>query len=1129
MEGRSKTAYLSEEARLEAQRRMLAEKFGLHDSDSDESNDDDADHGSDGGDARVIVDKNASSSASPLSGIDSVSKVSAVIPKKSADSTGGANATDSKSESENEAVNNASEGEKRSNGVVNPVDRSSHETKPGSGASVSVDSNVDEISPSTNRKGESQLIWPGTVLADPSDADSLPAVYLYDALAQVESTARRECRVSQITHYHSLYEESNGRRIVVDPKFICYVVGGHIRVLARDSTERTLLKGHGSGVCDIELACMSSTAASNVGVVEDSGRGMRKRHVAVLGSTAEDGSVFAWKIVREDHTTRGSHGSANSELEDGSVETVTSLVVEDTLHLEHPTPGCWYDSIAFRPTDGALLSDKGMGTALFLLDKSSPDLRVTEIVKIGERSIVLDKSLANGHSSQDGLGLCCAVWIDKDRIATGRGNEVCVWSLSDQKCVQKLSREQNSSTVSSIHTLHRVAGFVVLLVSVNQGRQLETWSIADGKEPIFVQRLQLYPEDAKLVFSIVSHDFMLQEFVVLSNVRGKALFFLHYREDRACFDAITEVPVKQAVLSLCVSSPHQDHLTVDRARGAALHGNDEIVVFCVQPRCIQKMQVRVSDCRPRTDCDGQVMLELENSASGKKHVSSNLMTASDHPVDAAQSDLKTWPHAPSPKKVVSKGISPTENEGDERETEKDDTKDAVGNVEKRDLLSKEVMTQDSNSPDAAEPLTEKSIASGNDSPESTRGASRVKVMEGKSAKVSADSSRGRMAGHEGGDGKAASGSIVESKEIGVDEAGLRGTDSMSKKSDAQRDSHLSTADMGEIVAAVTAAAKKVTAEFDDEGAKRATVDLAKVDRLIASVRETAESSMQQYVSAALKRPMTDAIIPAVSEIIANASASVDKATAAMMSANASAEAAAAQALRMTPEWFCDSFRAAKLASSFESACKEMSRQANSAVKSSMEQKYSGLVQPSVQSVEAALKDLRTCVSDFAQVVENSVVRAQAEREETAAQTRQSRMVDVREQIAACLSSGDSMKAMTIALNSGDSSVVTWLCGKLDASTFFEGNVLPESKASRLAEYLGCDFGHDTDLKISWLHELMLALEPGEGDCSAQTGRTLRQVLDNVDTLRRDGTILAGQPGLSKKARTLGRLIASLIN
>lgn len=172
--------------------------------------------------------------------------------------------------------------------------------------------------------------------------------------------ARRECCVTQITMYQSMYQEVVGRKIAVDARIICYAVGGHLRVLARGSTQRALLKGHGSGVCDMELANVSG------GVAEDG------ESMAVLGGIAEDGSIFLWKVVRGD------------EIDEDDEEPVVSLSNVDAVKPQHPVEGRWYQRVAFRPGGG-----RGA--------ERERDRGCVAVARRGERGSAGDRASENGR------------------------------------------------------------------------------------------------------------------------------------------------------------------------------------------------------------------------------------------------------------------------------------------------------------------------------------------------------------------------------------------------------------------------------------------------------------------------------------------------------------------------------------------------------------------------------------------------------------------------------------------------------------------------------------------------------------------------------------------------------------
>jgi hypothetical protein len=142
-------------------------------------------------------------------------------------------------------------------------------------------------------------------------------------------------------------------------------------------------------------------------------------------------------------------------------------------------------------------------------------------------------------------------------------------------------------------------------------------------------------------------------------------------------------------------------------------------------------------------------------------------------------------------------------------------------------------------------------------------------------------------------------------------------------------------------------------------------------------------------------------------------------------------------------------------------------------------------------------------------------------------------VDVRQVISELVASDDINDAFLWALDAGDVKIVSWLCGQVGpAGDFFEKRELPQISALALAQQLGQSLHHggeDVVLNMSWLHELMLVLEPENAEIAAHTAPTLQQLLANVEVLRQDKELLAAHPELRRKAKVLSLLISSLAN
>jgi hypothetical protein len=1056
MVGRNGTTFLSEEDRLEAQRRMLAERFGLKDDDDDEEN----------------ATNEASVEAEESGGVGEPSLADDRGDGKSGHMTGSRVSATSLSSSAplaNESLHV----------LHDDVDL---RDKP-------VASEALAESRSETPEYDMDSLWPGVVLFDlqqGSHEHPLPS-YAYDSAKHSASTSERECRVTQITLYNSIYQESIGRKIAVNDLLICYAVGGHIRALARNSTQRILLKGHGSSVRDIEFAQVTHNGHESTGAAPGV--------MAVLGSVAEDGSVIVWKLARDisaGATENANRGGADVAHDENA--TSISLELVDSIRLDHPIKGKSYQNVSFRPSEGAVLSDRGVGVALLLLDETAADLRLTELVKMGDKSMVLDKSLSGGHKSVHGEGLSAAVWVSNEIIATSRGSEVCLWSVSDQACIFTLERPaESNAVVSSLHVLDRRAENPSLLVTSENGRILELWSLASSaKCASLSQKVRLYHSDVTDVFNVVARDTAVTDFVVVSNVKGKALFVLHFHAEHKCFDALTEIPVKQPVLSLCVTKNVRTLVDISSRASSDVSAAEDLGIWCVQPRCIQMIHVFAKDCEPpvmkTNGKSGEGAVVLPGEAGSKSSVlmtsvptktpAIELRKSRDVKIATPRSTSTTTRAAPSPAiTILRKPSGPSTGAATEAVPD-----NGLGRVVAGRNTPGEFDENASGSPETARA--------------STRGGGRSD-RQGKS---------------------------LENAEMGLrDEQGVKveaPEDAVERKA-----AGLTAEALDEIVAAVVAAANKVVADFDEEGTRRQATEMARIDPLVKSVRQTAETNLAEYVTDAMKVPMTDSIIPAVSEIVATASARVSSADAIAASAVAEASSSSTE---FSGDWFVDVFRSSDLGPSFENACQEMARQAGAAVKDSMGQKFGALVEPSMNAMESNAHDAAVASKSF---VANA--RAYLNQVETWGLSADDRVdtvtEDTKSSIERLVGAGNTNEAFEYAVEHGSSEDIVWLCRQFDPDTFFNDYSLTQSCLLTLAKRLGQDISTDSVLKVVWLNEILLVLEPGEEEIASRAPPTLQLILGNLEALRRDRKFQAQAPEFAKKSKGLALLLSSLSN
>lgn len=563
MVGSKPNAYLTEEARLEAQRRMLAERYGLL-SDSD-GNDSDGEATGASVDANGLSNGNGNGTANGQPNGQVPPDRSTAPPPAVADEPAPSEA--------------ATYGEGSSVHDADIATILSQEDAASTDANVTTIPEEKLAPPKRNGDGWAPG-WPGVEILDPSAR--IHAEFEYSVAAQREAASSRDLRVTQVTKYASQFIEKHRRKIAVNDQIITYAVGGHIRALLRNTTVRSLLKGHDSAVVDIEFLGQEKLEPTT----NDS--------ISVLGSVAEDGSVYVWKIVRRD--TDGEPGN---------------LDVADSIRFEHPDidQGRSYSRIAFRPGSGSIIADKGIGVAMILVDSESPDVRLVELVKMNEKMMVRDKFLRAAKELDDDndkdvkTPVDSAAWLSERMAATSRRGKVFLWNTDGTlaHCIAMLPRDKTTK-VTALHALNQEA----LLLEVESGRELEVWVAAgfapdvDSASLELRQTIKIQVSEPTEMFAVSSVDPM-EELVVISNAKGNSVFVLHFNRHAQAFDAITEVPVQQPVLSFCMTR------NVVRTSQAGAMGTpvvnletaDHVGLWCVQPKGIALIHLPAPDCAPK--------------------------------------------------------------------------------------------------------------------------------------------------------------------------------------------------------------------------------------------------------------------------------------------------------------------------------------------------------------------------------------------------------------------------------------------------------------------------------------------------------------------------------------------------
>lgn len=890
--------YLTEQTRLEAQRRMLAERYGLYSDDSDDA--DEAPRST----ATVVSSSSSVPSASTTSNaVNGASSNHSSTATRAIASSANANGRPSNPTTSVSAAAAAVAAVPASvkTDIPSPTDPSptlsvTSLALPAS-AATSHDVQVqglstppprfltsDDLRDSPASSASSPPVpetWPPVEILNSTHGNRLCARFDYTAVApSARHLPPRDPRVTQITHYSSQLLESHQRKIAVNDQIVSYGVGGHVRAMLRHTSARCLLKGHNSVVADIEFLSFMESRLDNPSA----------DHVSILGSVADDGSVYVWKLIR--------NGPGESQ----------TLEVADAIRFEHPEfdKGKSYKRIAFRPGPNSIIAENGIGVAMLLLDVNSVDLRIVELVKMNDKMMVRDKFLRARHEFIEGDqkaegNVVAAAWLSETIVATSRGGHVFLWNADNTYscCIAHVPRA-NTQHVTAIYTL---LDDVMLLV-VSHGRELEVWITKDIAVDMSLTTLQLNQtirlfDDSKPDVHCVTSIDPTEQLVTVSNVRDRSFFLLHFNRVAKAFDAVTEVPLKNSIYSFCVT-PLSKPLASSPGPGTprtAPVAAEELGVWCVQPPGIQVVHLPVHVCRPISPVTPDIYPRpIPKTVRGRLDKKPTLMTPSQASSPKPSQDAVVV----SMKRLPRSGISPKSGGGG----------GGMG--------------------DPSGSTGGGSLGRGNISATSAPNVPSSNLQVKGLGDV-----RGRGGGVNNGDNKASG----EGGDSGSKKSVL--TPSPSAPPEAPQVS-------GEdVVEAVLNAAKKAIASFDESAAQRSANEKSKAEKLVEAVAETAESNMERFVNSSMKKVLAETLIPGVSEIIAD-------------SRKAMKERSKLE-VRLAGEHFEEVIERADISKSFGNACKEMSRQVSTSVSQSMSSKYESIIQPMVEVVNDATEDLMTNV------------------------------------------------------------------------------------------------------------------------------------------------------------------------
>jgi len=388
------------------------------------------------------------------------------------------------------------------------------------------------------------------------------------------------------------YREQVLHQIASNSTYICYgLKQGHIRVLNKETTARTLLKGHSCMVVDMRFFSASSN---------------------ILASCDSGGEVFVRRIT-EDASEEG--GASASQPSDPIQE---DLLAHHKFSFSAPSSAT--RRLAWHPQLESLLA--------VALDDRVALINVPPSSGVAKSAEFANPIVPAGPMVS--APVTCLAFSDRGDLlavsdASGR---VSVWALPpdlvSQQQYEPLPTTPDlvfeaftpAEPATCIEFLPSGNGRAVLVAGNASARTLALWVVSAGGEGgeggltaarTYTLELTSSKDGPAAFFNhlLVQPNFSV---VVLANTKKQQVYVLHAHQDAAAgtasFDYLSLFEVKMPILSMTT-------ITEDAV------GADVFHLYCVQTEAIQEYTLYPTTCFPASDmeeeAERQLQLELEAS------------------------------------------------------------------------------------------------------------------------------------------------------------------------------------------------------------------------------------------------------------------------------------------------------------------------------------------------------------------------------------------------------------------------------------------------------------------------------------------------------------------------------------
>jgi len=235
--------------------------------------------------------------------------------------------------------------------------------------------------------------------------------------------------------------------------------------------------------------------------------------------------------------------------------------------------------------------------------------------------------------------------------------------------------------------------------------------------------------------------------------------------------------------------------------------------------------------------------------------------------------------------------------------------------------------------------------------------------------------------------------------------------------------------------------------------------------------------------------------------------------------------------RLTRKVFCVSTVPA-----FEACCQVMFHQMNESFEKGLEQRLPEALSQQFQSnVMSSMIDVANSLNKSITESQNKIIHELRTPISTAvtavgerSPTPLSSLSDLKTEILNQLQKDSYEEGFSMALNAQNVELLCWLCSRVDPQKLFSSSspALSQFVLLSLIQQLAFDLTRDSLLKLSWLSEVLLVVDPSDKVIADHGVGILKKLITNLE---QHTNKFASNADLSKRCKTLIYVVNSLIS